>query len=387
MPPKRGGSGGIPLSSIGPVPPMPYLIEQTEEECVHSAESRTDGNGRSMRVEASAATMRRFQDHGRNVTMGVGASGTSQTITKADRLGSCAASGDLAKVKKLLKGGVDPNYSNTRVGAPPICIAAEFDSKPHIEIVKELLKAKADVDGRGRENITGLMMAVQFDRRTTVKLLLAAKAEVDRRCKGWPTPPYDASAMDIAARHNRHEVLEMLLAEGAVVDQTSRHGVTPLMCAAKNASVESVKILLAHKADPWLKAEGSPGCMTDAITLAYECFEEKGEMNPTLGLLLEAVDAPKELVWHAKEGVPAKNALGNYALFPDRESADAAEKLGEQIKSDRMLEKFDKLLHEKGDEAGEGGEEAEGGEGGEGEGGSASAPVDPLLEVFSKLAT
>ena len=338
----------MPASSLlAPVPPMPpdLLIEQGDDECVHNESARTDGNARKMRVEASAGTMRRFQEHGRNITLGAGPTGQSQTITKADRLGSCAASGDLAKVKKLLKGGVDPNYANTSVGAPAICIAAEFESKPHVEIVKELLKAKADVDGSGYEGITALMMAVQYDRQPTVKILLAHKANVDLRCTGWPTPPRDASPVDIAARHNRHEVLSMLLVAGAVVDGTSSRGVTALMCAAKNASVESVKVLLAHKADPLLRAKGI-GSDCCSIQLAYESIEDHGELNPTLALLLEAGNAPEQMVIAAKEGIVAQNALGVNALFPDRASADRADQESADMAADGIARLLQDLVVE-----------------------------------------
>jgi len=178
------------------------------------------------------------------------------------------------------------------------------------------------------------MMAVQYDRQSTVKLLLSHKADVDLRCTRWPTPPVDASALDIAARHNRHEMVTTLLEHGAVVDSTSMGGVTALMCAAKNESVESVRILLAHRADPRLRMEDG----VNAIELAMESIGE-GELNPTLAPLLEASGARRELVMAAKHGVVSKNANGEWALFPSQEAAaGSAGDTGEQTRAEEEEE-------------------------------------------------
>ena len=46
-------------------------------------------------------------------------------ITRADRLGMAAQEGDLFKVRKLLKGGVDVNYQNAASGVTSLGVAAE----------------------------------------------------------------------------------------------------------------------------------------------------------------------------------------------------------------------------------------------------------------------
>ncbi|MEN8166321.1 MAG: ankyrin repeat domain-containing protein [Pseudomonadota bacterium] len=82
----------------------------------------------------------------------------------------------------------------------------------------------------------------------TTRQLLIADAAVNLTDKGG------YSAMMLAASNNHVEIVELLLNEGADVDQVENtNGWTALIWAAKQGHLHTVQILLHHQADPDLQ--------------------------------------------------------------------------------------------------------------------------------------
>ena len=96
--------------------------------------------------------------------------------TDRDRLLVDAAQrGDTALVEELLKEGADPN--TTSGGASPLVFAAE---EGHIDIVRLLLQAGANINEGDNGNITPLICASTRGYAPIVRLLLDAGADTTR---------------------------------------------------------------------------------------------------------------------------------------------------------------------------------------------------------------
>ena len=93
--------------------------------------------------------------------LGHGTVASAITLKRGDRLGMAAQAGDVIKVKKMLKSGVDPNFQNAVSGITPLGVAAE---RGHLEVARLLLDARASpsVPTNDDEAVTPLHTACQF---------------------------------------------------------------------------------------------------------------------------------------------------------------------------------------------------------------------------------
>lgn len=110
---------------------------------------------------------------------------------KADpgKLLGAAEKGNIAAVKRQLKGGIDVNAADKDGWTALMFAAAQGRTK----VLNLLLKEKADIDRQNRDGNTALMMAVISRKLDTVKVLTAGKPDYELRNKDG------ASALFIAA--------------------------------------------------------------------------------------------------------------------------------------------------------------------------------------------
>lgn len=105
------------------------------------------------------------------------------------------------------------------------------------------LIAEGGVNTPDARGVTPLLYAAQSGNPESVKLLLAAGADVKSRNTFGATPLFLAASSP--------EKVRMLLGAGAEADAATKMGRTPLMIAASGGgSTESVRLLLAAGADP-----------------------------------------------------------------------------------------------------------------------------------------
>jgi uncharacterized protein len=135
-----------------------------------------------------------------------------------------ATEGDFPAASAALRQGASKD-ATTEFGFTALHVAA---TAGHLQIVRLLIDAGADVDRRDRHGISPLLQAV-----------------------GWPN------------------IMEALLDAGADVDTATIQGVTPLMSAAAFGEMASVRLLLARGADPNRRDDGGSN--------AAEIAGEKGE--------------------------------------------------------------------------------------------------------------
>lgn len=116
-----------------------------------------------------------------------------------------------------------------------------------IDVVRALLKQKADVNTPQQDGTTALHWAVERNHEEMVTLLVGAGANANAANSFGVTP------LSLACRNGDATIVSILLRSGANPATALRTGETPLMTAARTGRVEAVKVLIEAGAD--LKAK------------------------------------------------------------------------------------------------------------------------------------
>lgn len=181
--------------------------------------------------------------------------------------------GNVEMVKKLLAAGADvdgrpegnPDYETT-----PLMAAIDGGGLggggSSDRLTQILLGAKANTECRDSDGFTALIGATFAGNAAVVKTLIAGNANVDAVSHDGHTALMHACAAAGAAAvaNNRMEIMQALLAHGAKVDVCDHEGQTALYVAALAAKVDAVNALLAYGANPNTVAK-SPTPLTTAV--------------------------------------------------------------------------------------------------------------------------
>ena len=146
-----------------------------------------------------------------------------------------AQEGHLEIVKLLLDAGADVNIPS-RSGQTPLYQAS---GQGYLEIVKLLLNAGADIKVEGI-----LYQAIKNGHLETLEFLLTAGADVNSKDYSGRTALHSATS-----KGRRVEILKLLLNAGADINIQEYNGITPLYLAASQGNLEVVKLLLDAGAD------------------------------------------------------------------------------------------------------------------------------------------
>ena len=142
----------------------------------------------------------------------------------------------VAQVRDFLGKGIDPNTVGVE-GVPALVLAAR---NGYGGTVDALLAAKANVNAKTPSGDTAIMAAALAGHLEIVKKLRAAGAQIDG--PGWTPLIY-------AATGGRNEVIEYLLAQGAKVNAASPNRTSALMMAVREGKGPTVTLLIARGAD------------------------------------------------------------------------------------------------------------------------------------------
>ena len=132
--------------------------------------------------------------------------------------------GNLARVHELIKEGADVNdEADSTMSMSPLHFASQGG---HVEVVKTLLAAEAEVNKANKYGNTPLSMASRNGHLEVVQALLGADAEVNKANKYGNTP------LSMASRNGHLEVVKALLGAEADVNKANNCRVTPLHWAS-----------------------------------------------------------------------------------------------------------------------------------------------------------
>ncbi|MGD9945469.1 MAG: ankyrin repeat domain-containing protein [Burkholderiaceae bacterium] len=141
-------------------------------------------------------------------------------------------------VQTWLLRGIDVNAMHPQHG-PAIVYAARERSWRSVRMLAGLTGTR--IDAPNPQGETALMLAALHGEPETMKLLIARGAEVNR--PGWTPLHYAASG-------GHTEIVRYLLEQSAYIDAQSPNRTTPLMMAARQQHVSTVKLLIEAGADP-----------------------------------------------------------------------------------------------------------------------------------------
>ncbi len=154
-----------------------------------------------------------------------------------------AKEGNDVIVKSLLGKGANVNITGGRVGrVTPLHLAVR---NGHLNVVKVLIDALADVNRKTRRNYTSLHLAAQNGHLDVVEFLIDKNSDVSAKTQEGYTP------LHLAAQNGHLDVVKYLISEkGAEIDLRGHFQLTPLHLAAQNGSLSVVKVLLAMAKEP-----------------------------------------------------------------------------------------------------------------------------------------
>lgn len=133
---------------------------------------------------------------------------------------------------------------NNTKGSRRECLALLAKSgKGTVEELKHLLSSGADINIRGKNKMTPLMIAARNNPDpAVVELLVRSGARLE------DGDVFDATALMFAIKNPNHKVFMKLLELGANPNAVDRFGQSVFMCAAQNFSLDDLEILIKHGA-------------------------------------------------------------------------------------------------------------------------------------------
>ena len=151
------------------------------------------------------------------------------------------AGGSLEKIKSLLKENPDLFFAKDTNSFTPLHWAA---MSGHGDLVEFLLANKADVNARDNIGRSALHFAAQNGWADVVELLLTNKADINAK-----DSPSGIAPLHLAAFFGHTNVVKSLLANGADFNIRAKMGITPLGEAASAGEMGVAEVLLSHGAD------------------------------------------------------------------------------------------------------------------------------------------
>jgi ankyrin repeat protein len=155
-----------------------------------------------------------------------------------------ASAGDVIAVNGFLAAGMNPNEKNEDDDTVLTAAAARGDAK----IVSAMLKGGADVNVKGRNTWTALLLALKEERHEAADVLLL-QPNLDVKAE----TPEGSTALMLAVWHHRADAVRTLIQKGSDVNHQDKDRDAPLHGAAWYGNMQILGALLEAKANPNVK--------------------------------------------------------------------------------------------------------------------------------------
>lgn len=165
---------------------------------------------------------------------------------------------DIAKIEQLLDNGTDPNIKNK--DGVTVLFWAAGDNK--LQLIKLLVEKGADVDIlNGTGNMTAFFVACGENSYESAKYLLSKGANVNFQVKkaGNQTP------IRFASKTGSIKLVQLLLDNGALLEDCPDDCITPLIQAARSNHLELVKFYIGKGAKVNHQARDKETAINQAI--------------------------------------------------------------------------------------------------------------------------
>lgn len=180
---------------------------------------------------------------------------------------------DLASLKEALKDGANPNYIYDET---PILWMAFGNNEVNTEMVKELLAHGADANAVTSANLP-LIVMVAHGHIEQLRALLDAGADVNA------SNNYGFTAIHKAVSRGMVDNIKLLIERGANVNAKSSYGWTPLHESVKSNSLDATQVLLDAGADVnALSNNGQTPLMSLYIDKNSSYNQDSGEKEASL---------------------------------------------------------------------------------------------------------
>lgn len=219
-----------------------------------------------------------------------------------------ASNGNVQRVQELINDHIDVNQQNSG-GYSPLHLAVYYGclksiywqgtEQNYLTIIRELVKAHAEVDARTFQNKeTSLHIATRQGTIIFVQTLIGAHADVNAVTTDLQTP------LHIAAREGFSKIVRALILAQALVDPRSVSGLTPLHMACRQGHRDAALILMAAHAD--IEAEDQ----ASARPLHIAIINKREEITEDL------IAANAEINARASGGITPLHLAARYNYMP-----------------------------------------------------------------------
>ncbi|MEZ5355313.1 MAG: ankyrin repeat domain-containing protein [Bryobacteraceae bacterium] len=199
---------------------------------------------------------------------------------------NAARTGDLEQLKRLLDAGADVLNARNELGQSAILLARyhrqqaavdfllarrpdltlhEACAVGHAERVREVVgrvgSGAPEIDAHSKDGFTPLALACFFGQQEIAAYLVDQGANVNLAA----TNPMKVAPLHAAVASRHFWIAQMLVANGANVNQTQQNGFTPLHAAAMNGDEPCVRLLLENNADRTARSDTSQTALDMAL--------------------------------------------------------------------------------------------------------------------------
>ena len=146
---------------------------------------------------------------------------------------NAASNGVLEKVQQLVEAGANINWKGKN-DVTPLMMASQ---KGYLRVVEYLVQNGANIEDKDKQGLNSLLYATDKNRLNVVEYLLDKGANSNVTNKKGQTP------LNLAISNNYEPMADLLIYKGANVNQADNFGLTPLLTASMMGNFEILKLL------------------------------------------------------------------------------------------------------------------------------------------------